>query len=308
VPSDVGLIVGMPRSGLLAANLIALHLNLPLTDFEGFIENRILQTGERILRKNNYLKSENAEAKILLVDDSVQSGSTIRKAKRRLKEVGLDNKVIFSAIFVSPEGRSEVDLYFEEIRGYRIFEWNLMHSAIITNSCVDIDGVLCEDPTEEQNDDGERYEEFLLNAKPLHLPSVRIGCLVSCRLEKHRKLTEKWLKHHQIKYGKLYLMNLPNKEARLASNSHAAFKAEIYKSTNAILFIESSIHQAWEIAKIANSAVLCFETNKMIYPPLINYGLRKIPRIPTIIYHQFGKLASLVARRVFDIDPPKQIS
>ncbi len=308
VPSDVGLIVGMPRSGLLAANLIALHLNLPLADFEGLIENRILQTGERMLRRDNYFQDELSTKKILVVDDSVQSGSTMRRAKRRLKEANLNNELIFSAIFVSPKGRSEVDLYFEEIRGYRIFEWNLMHSAVISGSCVDIDGVLCEDPTEEQNDDGKRYEEFLVNAKPLHMPSVRIGYLVSCRLEKYRNLTEEWLKRHQIKYGRLYLMDLPNKEARLASNSHASFKAEIYKNTSAMMFIESSIHQAREIARISNSAVLCLDTNEMIYPPLINYGLRKIPRIPAILYNQVGKLVSPVVRRVFDIDPPKQIN
>jgi uncharacterized HAD superfamily protein/adenine/guanine phosphoribosyltransferase-like PRPP-binding protein len=308
VPKDVDLIVGLPRSGLLAANLIALHLNLPFTDFEGLIENRILKTGRRMLRRDNYLKNELSKTKILLVDDSVQSGSTMRKAKRRLKEVGLENKVIFFAVFVSPEGRSEVDLYFEEIRGYRVFEWNLMHSAIVANSCVDIDGVLCEDPTEEQNDDGKRYEEFLLNAKPLHLPSVKIGYLVSCRLEKYRTLTEKWLKRHLIKYGKLYLMDLPSKEARLASNGHAAFKAKIYKNTNATMFIESSIHQARDIANISNSAVLCLETNEMIYPPLVTHSLRKIPRIPGLLYYQVEKLASFVVRRFFDIDPPKQIN
>lgn len=41
LPNDLDLIVGIPRSGLLVANLLALHLNLPLTDVEGLIENRI---------------------------------------------------------------------------------------------------------------------------------------------------------------------------------------------------------------------------------------------------------------------------
>ena len=308
LPKDVGLIVGIPRSGLLAANLLALHLNLPFTDFEGLIENRIIQAGERMLRRDDCFGEGFSKIKILIVDDSILSGSTMRKVKKRIKEARLKNKVIFSTIFTSPEGRSEVDLYLEEIRGYRVFEWNLMHSTVITHSCMDIDGVLCEDPSAEQNDDGERYKKFLLDAKPLHLPSRKVGHLVSCRLEKYRNLTEQWLKRHQIDYGTLHLMELPSKEARMTANNHASFKAKIYKDTKAKMFIESSIRQAQEIAKTANSPVLCVETNEMVYPSLINYGIRKIPRIPHRFYSQVRKLASSTARRIFDIDPPKQIT
>jgi orotate phosphoribosyltransferase len=306
LPKDVGLIVGIPRSGLLAANLIALHLNLPFTDLAGLFEKRIFETGERKLRNENYHREELSETKILVVDDSLLSGSSMRIIKKRTKKARLNNEILFGAIFVSPETRSEVDFYFEEICGPRIFEWNLMHSTVITHSCVDIDGVLCEDPTKEQNDDGKRYEKFLINAKPLHLPSRRIGHLVSCRLEKYRGLTEEWLKRHQIKYGTLHLMDLPNKKARLESNSHGSFKAKIYKSTGAMMFIESSLRQAIEICRIANSAVLCTETNEMLYPSLIKYSIKKIPRVPDKLSSHVGKLLNFAARKVFDIDPPKE--
>jgi orotate phosphoribosyltransferase len=304
VPRDIGLIAGIPRSGLLAANLLALHLNLPLTDIDGLLEGRLIKSGERGLRKNENLKGSLPYGKILVVDDSVLSGSTMREAKRLVKKAKLNNLVIFSAIFVSPEGCSEVDLYFEEIRGYRVFEWNLMHSGIATQSCFDIDGVLCEDPTDEQNDDGRLYEEFLLNAKPLHLPSVKIGYLVTCRLEKYRKQTEEWLNRHQIEYGKLYMMNLPNKEARQASGSHAVFKAKVYKLTGAQLFIESSLGQAGEIARIANSPVLCIEKQQMVYPEMFQYSLKKTPRLPTFLYQRIIKpLRRWIKRRILDIDP-----
>ena len=48
---------------------------------------------------------------------------------------------------------------------------------------MDIDGVLCADPTPEENDDGEKYRHFLLNAPPLFIPKVTIGTLVTSRLE-----------------------------------------------------------------------------------------------------------------------------
>jgi len=42
-----------------------------------------------------------------------------------------------------------------------VFEWNALHHSNPERFCVDIDGVLCRDPTEAENDDGESYLEFL---------------------------------------------------------------------------------------------------------------------------------------------------
>ena len=35
LPRDVDIVAGIPRSGLLVANLLALHLNVPMTDIAG---------------------------------------------------------------------------------------------------------------------------------------------------------------------------------------------------------------------------------------------------------------------------------
>jgi orotate phosphoribosyltransferase len=306
VPKNISLIVGIPRSGLLVANLLALHLNLPLTDIMGLIENRIIEKGDRKLRKNNYLEDRFFKTKILVVDDSVFSGTTMKKAKNRLREINLENEIIFSAIFVSPEGRSEVDLYFEKIRGYRIFEWNLMHSGIAEKSCFDIDGVLCEDPTEDQNDDGKRYEEFLMNACPINLPSVKLGYLVTCRLEKYRHLTEQWLEKHGVKYGDLIMLDLPTKEARIRSGIHSEFKANVYKEVKAPLFVESSLKQANEISKLSDSPVLCLETQQMIYPSSLQYVARKVFRDPNCIIRRLRLSAAWLKKCLFDIHPPKE--
>ncbi len=45
IPRDVDLVVGIPRSGLLAGSILALHLNVPLTDLQGLIEGRTIQSG-----------------------------------------------------------------------------------------------------------------------------------------------------------------------------------------------------------------------------------------------------------------------
>ena len=54
-----------------------------------------------------------------------------------------------------------------------------MHHLWLASACVDIDGVLCIDPTAEENDDGPRYREFLSCAKPLYLPTVPVGALLA---------------------------------------------------------------------------------------------------------------------------------
>ena len=46
-PHDIDLVVGIPRSGMMPANLIALYLNKPYTDIDSFISGRILGAGRR---------------------------------------------------------------------------------------------------------------------------------------------------------------------------------------------------------------------------------------------------------------------
>ena len=68
-----------------------------------------------------------------------------------------------------------------------MFEWNYLHHDGYSHlCCYDIDGVLCEDPTDEENDDGDRYKNFILNAPLRFKPFAPIGFLVSSRLEKYR--------------------------------------------------------------------------------------------------------------------------
>ena len=148
----------------------------------------------------------------------------------------------------------------------RFFEWNMMNHGNLDECCMDIDGVICTDPLEEENDDGPRYVRFLRDATPISIPNTTVGWLVTCRLEKYRALTEEWLARHGVRYHKLVMLDLPSKEARMASNCHGRFKADVYKRTEASLFIESSLTQAAEIARIARKPVCCITTCELIQP------------------------------------------
>lgn len=279
LPKDFDLIVGIPRSGLLVANLLALHLNKPMTDVEGLCEGRILSTGRRY---GNKRPSFDEIKKVLVVDDSVCSGSEMRRTKAKIEKSNLPFDIYYGAVYVTPQGTKEVDFWYEIVNLPRVFEWNVLHHSILQNTCVDLDGVLCRDPTPEEDDDGPKYQEFLRNTEPLIIPTKPIGWIVTCRLEKYRSLTEEWLKRHGIKYNHLVMLNLPDKKTRQTLGIHAKYKAEIYKSTDADLFIESSIKQAIEIARISGRAVLCFETGEMINPKT------------AVLYEKYNR-----ARRIF---------
>ena len=260
LPRDFDLIVGIPRSGMLPANLLALYLNKPYTDLNSFINGHIYKAGAR-----GQFFDIKAFKKILVVDDSIASGSALQKCKDSLKEVSTDFDISFCAIYVIPGKEKMADYYFEVVPLPRYFQWNILNHTTLEKACFDIDGVLCVDPTEDLNDDGPKYTDFVLNAPPLFIPGSKIGTIVTSRLEKYRKETEQWLEKNNVKYNDLVMLDLPNKEARQRANNHAEHKAKTYGAGNYVLFIESSLSQAIEINRITKKPVLCTENFEMIF-------------------------------------------
>jgi uncharacterized HAD superfamily protein/hypoxanthine phosphoribosyltransferase len=295
IPSDVDLVVGIPRSGMLVATIIAMNMNIRFCDIQGFLNNLQLITGNtRRSQKSNILYPADAK-RVLIVDDSVGSGHSIQRIKDQIRENNLNQEIIYLAAYVDVHTKELVDCYFEIVRFPRVFEWNVMHRELLAQCCLDIDGVLCIDPTNEQNDDASAYKKFLLNATPLIIPSYFIGHLVTSRLEKYRQETEIWLTRMGVSYGQLHMLDLPDAKTRQRLNSHASFKADIYmKQTNSILFIESEIEQAKSISNLAGKYVLCF-SNQMMYSPNMSYAMVKektnniIKRILAKIYRETAK-------------------
>jgi len=260
LPRDFDLIVGIPRSGMLPANLLALYLNRPFTDINSFLNGHIYTSGAR----GRFFNIKEYH-KILVVDDSVGSGAAIGKCKESLKNISNDFVIRYCAIYVVPGKEKLVDYYFELVPLPRYFQWNILNHTVLEKACFDIDGVLCMDPTPEQNDDGEKYRDFILNAQPLFIPGSKIGALVTSRLEKSRKETEIWLETNQVKYNELIMLNLPDKAARIKANCHAEHKANTYISKPYILFVESDLNQALEINRLTKKPVLCTENFEMIF-------------------------------------------
>lgn len=271
---DYDLIVGIPRSGMIPAYMIGLYLNINVTSLDAFTENSKLISGITRQTKTNLVFAQDAKS-ILLVDDSINTGQSLISA---LEAIPKDYKgnITTCAIYSDTKKRGDVDIYLEYVPGPRVFEWNIFHRKLMESACLDIDGVLCIDPTEYQNDDGERYINFILNAKPLYLPSSKVNALVTSRLEKYRPQTEQWLRTHNVQYDKLIMLDLPSKEERQKQGVHASHKSSYYIKSGLALFVESEPAQALAIMKASGKPVFCTGDNQM-YAPSTTRTLTKSP-------------------------------
>ena len=275
IPGNIDLVVGVPQSGLLSANLYSLSANIPLTDLDSLLAGRIYTSGHT--KNPSRLKNDlSGFRRILVLDDSIGSGTSMRDARERIATSGLQAEFIFAAVYGPEATHPEADIVLEQVANPCAFQWNFMQHAMLENACVDIDGVLCIDPTDQENDDGAAYERFLSEARPLHIASRRIGWLVTSRLEKYRDLTEAWLRARGIEYGELVMLDLPSKAERQRLGAHGSFKAGFYRDCDATLFIESEDRQAQTIAQLSGKPVLCVETNQVHLPdPLSPAAVRR---------------------------------
>jgi uncharacterized HAD superfamily protein/adenine/guanine phosphoribosyltransferase-like PRPP-binding protein len=264
VPRDIDLVVGVPRSGMIAAEFVALLANIRVTDLDSYVDGRVYTSGAT--KAAGMRKVANGRRKVLVLDDSINSGSAMSAARARVAETSADDDLTFAAVYGSKPDHSEADLVFETVPWPRMFQWNFMHHKFLAQACIDIDGVLCHDPTAAENDDGEAYLRFLAEARPLYSMTRPLGTLVTSRLEKYRGPTEAWLAAHGVTYERLVMLDLPSKAERQRLAAHGSFKGEYYRDSDAFLFIESENRQAVRVAEIAGKPVLCLQTHRMIEP------------------------------------------
>jgi uncharacterized HAD superfamily protein len=261
VPRDIDVVVGIPRSGLLAANMLALALNLPLADIDSWLAGRAFASGRRGVGRTS-----DRPSRALVVDDSISTGRSLDAVRRQIEAVARTGSCLYCAIYTTADTRGLVDLAFEVCPQPRLFGWNYLHHPLLEMACVDIDGVLCRDPTSAENDDGPAYRNFLSAVEPMVVPTHPIGCLVTSRLERYREPTERWLAAAGVRYQALEMLDVPTAAIRRSLGNHASFKASVYRRRNALVMIESDRRQAGEIARLSGKPVVCVETQELVEP------------------------------------------
>lgn len=253
LPSDTDLIIGIPRSGMLVASVIALKQVKPLATPDVFLD-----TGG--FWRSGKMPPPQAVKKVLLVDDCVNSGKTMQRNARRLREARPGLEVITAALIAHDAAMDTVDLFYKNIPKPRFFEWDLMHQKKVDRLATDLDGVLCESCPPGVDRDEDRYLAWIEQAKPHMIPAYRIDVIVSNRLEAYRPQTEAWLARHRVDYGRLLLWDLPGKAER--EGSMTRHKVEAIRRIRPQLFIESSYSQSERIWRQTGVPTLC--TDEMV--------------------------------------------
>ena len=249
-PEAYDVIVGIPRSGLLVANIIASKLGKPLTTPDGFVEGRVWMT------KRSAYEGRKQNQKILLVDDRVSKGRELRSILAMLQEQSEEFQITKASLFVTNEAASLVNLYYKIIPDPVLFEWNLLHSkqGILA---TDMDGVLCDDPPKGLDANEAAYVEWMRNAKPYLIPLYEIDAIISSRLERYRAETENWLAKHRVPYKQLILWNLSSLDER--RGNFAKYKSEVLMRVKPDLYWESNINEAKQIHQSTRLPILCTE-------------------------------------------------
>jgi len=255
-------IVGIPRSGLLAANILALRLNIPVLTLDEFekMGRDLALFDQRVSRG----AKKNSIHKILVMDDSINSGEKMRQVMKSLAHHMDRFDIKFSAIYSTAEMAQKLDLVFKIVPQPRVFEWNFFHHMFASDFLYDLDGVLCVDGAGEDDEDLAPYINHIANVRPKYIPTQTLGAIVTSRLEKHRAVTEEWLFKNNIKYKILIMCNLDSASERRRLALHGKFKAYAYLKYGGRLFIESELWQAKEIAKISSKPVFCTENMSFI--------------------------------------------
>lgn len=250
-------VVGIPRSGMIPASIIATHLQMPLADPAGLAKGIVHgRSGARV----------NAGNRVLLVDDSCNKGRAMAAAASLLPAGCKATRLaVFGPYQVEPS--SVCDIWFETVHGPRAFAWNLNKHIRLPRWGFDFDGVLCRDNTKAENDDGPRYAEFLARAEPLFLPQRPIGHIITGRAERYRPQTEAWLARHGVQFESLTMTPWPTKAERMAAMRQAGgrggWKAQQAKRLGVEMFIESCPKQAGIIAREAGIPVWCTGTQEL---------------------------------------------
>ena len=254
---DIRGVLGIPRSGMFPASMIAMWLNLPLY-FLDPQNNLVPMSGASKFGGIRMMEHKPLTGRLLVVDDTVYAGTAMKNFKSRFLE-----DVYLAATYVKPEAKDLVDFYAKELPPPHLLEWNLFNCTYIQQALLDFDGILCPNIPFEILEDEEKHKEWLLNVKPFYhrLPKFKCKGIVTARFERYRDITENWLARHNVKYERLIMMPNEMEEDRLRDHveTSSTYKAKHFVESDAKFFIESEVPEAIRIRKKSGKLVICPE-------------------------------------------------
>lgn len=267
----ISAVAGIPRSGCIAADMIAQIRHIPLVTLDS------LRSGVAPVPVKGIRTPYAVPGPVLIVDDTCGGGHTILGIKPSIA----NPNVIWGAVYASDQA---VKKRIVDVAGYRLttpnhtYAWNLFRDSVTKTLLTDFDGVLC--PDWGLPDTGvhlKAYEEWLTTVPNTWLVTEKLRAIVTARLEKYRPQTEEWLARHGIKYDFLFMHPNCDPNQRNPVAHKVACYRQLCMSTSA--FVESCPGQAQAIAKKTGWPVLCFTTGQLHKPaPIVSFD-----RTPVVV-------------------------
>jgi len=250
IDTGFDVVVGIPRSGLLPASIIANMLNKSFASFEDLKQGYAFYKGH---------KMPSTHSKVLLVDDYIYSGYSFDVFKNKIRRFTDVDSVKTLSVF-SNGSDVKVDFVGKSISGRSLFEWNMLHREFNFEVGFDLDGVLCNERNIAGNNNLSNYKIEIKNAVPFMIPDYTINYIITNRLEQFRDVTEDWLFRNNVKYRQLLMWdNTWNNR----SGKYISSKIGMIRGTQIKLFFESDNNTAFEINKQLGIPVLCTNTMKL---------------------------------------------
>lgn len=236
-------VIGIPRSGMIPASMLAVSLSVPLYSLEmGRMVK--LSAQEKFGGSRMFSHKDRLDLPFLVVDDTSYTGSAMVETRKNLTKRYPELEFIFTAIYHEPciyfltndDGCDVLDIVNNELKFPHILEWNIFNAHPTQLGIFDLDGVFCLDCTPEQDADEKLYVEWIKSVAPIKERIPRIFqpmAICTARPEKYRDETESWLAKSGIGYSKLFMWE-GSKEQRDKNNRHrenvAEYKADRFKS------------------------------------------------------------------------------
>jgi hypothetical protein len=241
---QVSAVAGVPRSGMLAASAAAIYLGVPLLEAS--------MDGIRSIGHGRRLDNVRHEGRVLIMEDSLNTGRRFRDLKRQL-----GSNYIYSSVFSTPRAKQYADYVGVELELPHWFDWWLWGSRHMQMARIgtDFDGILCEDCPRDKDTDDQRYIDWMSSVPVLrHAWPYGVPVIITGRLSKYQNETRQWLDKNHQKAVTLAMGDWPTAAER---RGIAEFKADQCKKLNLTAFIESDERQAKIIAERAKIPVPC---------------------------------------------------
>jgi adenine/guanine phosphoribosyltransferase-like PRPP-binding protein len=260
-------VLGIPRSGMLPASLIAVWLNLPLYTINNSSHHKLETMSACSASGGTRMRDlESSGGKILVVDDTIFAGVAIADMREKISAYSIVNtneEVLYAVVYAHPDSLEKVDFFGKELKPPHLLEWHFFNSDHVTRALFDLDGVFCPNVPYDKCRNEEQYINYIKNVKPLYhrIPNKPCHGIVTARLDKYRDITEEWLERHGVKYRSLKMYPTEKEKIRDKNHTHeaASFKAKHFMSSSAHIFVESELPEARIIRERSGKLVICPE-------------------------------------------------